>query len=95
MNEAIPSIDQAALRFKKIDPYGEDFLNWAHSLASNGSRVEETMSRKSRRLLKAVTTLARCDGLSSRSAQHLVDTGHEDKSFQKLQKMVARFDREW
>jgi hypothetical protein len=95
LDAVIPRVKEASSTFGNIDPYGDEFLVWAHSIASNGSRVEEQMSRKSRRLLKAAATLARCDGMSSRSAQKLVENGHEDKSFLKLKKCIVRFDREW
>jgi hypothetical protein len=76
MDNVIPRILQSASSLENVDPYGEDFMAWARSVVSNGSRTDEQMSRQGRHLLKAVATLGRCDGLSSRSVCISLKTLH-------------------
>jgi hypothetical protein len=70
MDAVIPRIDQSVSMLQRA--HGEHFMAWASSVVSDGSTAQEEMSRQGRHLLKAVATLARCDGLSQRSVSFSV-----------------------
>jgi len=80
MDNVIPRIERITIKIENVDSYSDDFQDWSRSVTSNGSRTDEQMSKTGRHLLKAVATLGRCDGLSSRSAKILVENGNDENS---------------
>ena len=80
MDNVIPRIERITIKIENVDSYSDDFQDWSRSVTSNGSRADEQMSKTGRHLLKAVATLGRCDGLSSRSAKILVENGNDENS---------------
>ncbi len=67
ISAVVPGLEDATEHLQRFDSRGEDFREWARCFDSDGSRAGEFAERTTRHLLKAVASLARCDGLSGKA----------------------------